>query len=50
MIDPDTLETEQIYQQAAMPGFQGGTVALEVGDEVWVGSYTGDRIAIIPAP
>jgi hypothetical protein len=50
MIDPDTLETEQIFQQAAMPGFQGGTVALEVGDEIWVGSYTGDRIAIIPAP
>ena len=28
----------------------GGTVALEVGDDIWVGSYTGDRIAIIPAP
>ena len=50
MIDPETLETETIFRQDAMPGFQGGTVALEVGDDIWVGSYTGDRIAIIPAP
>lgn len=50
MIDPETLETETIFEQDAMPGFQGGTVALEVGDEIWVGSYTGDRVAIIAAP
>jgi len=30
------------------PGFGGGTVALEVGDALWVGSYRGDRIAIVP--
>lgn len=49
-IDPDTLEVEEIYAQDEMPGFGGGTVALEVGDDLWIGSYRGDRIAIVPAP
>lgn len=50
LIDPETLEVEQIYAQPANAAFRGGTVALEVGDELWVGSYTGDRIAIVKAP
>jgi hypothetical protein len=50
LIDPDTLEVEQIFAQAANPGFGGGTVALEVGDDLWIGSYRGDRIAIVPNP
>jgi hypothetical protein len=47
-IDPATLKVEQLYSQDDMPGFGGGTVALEVGDTYWVGSYRGDRIAIVP--
>ncbi|MDX1562612.1 MAG: hypothetical protein R3305_06770, partial [Gammaproteobacteria bacterium] len=47
LIDPETLEVEEIYRQDDMPGFGGGTVALEVGDTLWVGSYRGDRIAIV---
>jgi len=47
-IHPDTLKVEQVYAQKDMPGFGGGTVALEVGDTLWVGSYRGDRIAVIP--
>jgi hypothetical protein len=50
LIDPDTLAVELIYAQDATPAFGGGTVALEVGNELWVGSYRGDRIAIVPAP
>jgi len=46
-IDPDTLAVEQVYAQDDMPGFGGGTVALEVGDQLWIGSYRGDRIAIV---
>ncbi len=49
-IDPVTLKVEQLYAQDDMPDFGGGTVALEVGDKLWVGSYRGDRIAIVPAP
>lgn len=49
-IDPVTLEVETLYEQPAMPAFGGGTTALEVGDELWIGSFRGDRIAVIPAP
>ncbi len=49
-IDPVTLQVDQIYAQDDAPGFGGGTVALEVGNKLWVGSYRGDRIAIVPRP
>jgi hypothetical protein len=49
-IDPVTLKVEQIHAQDDAPGFGGGTVALEVGNKLWVGSYRGDRIAIVPKP
>jgi hypothetical protein len=48
-IDPATLRVTQIYAQNETPAFGGGTVALEVGDKLWVGSYRGDRIAIVTA-
>ena len=48
-IDPRTLKVETIYSQDDKAGFGGGTVALEVGTELWVGSFRGDRIAIVPA-
>ncbi len=47
-IDPKTLKVETLYSQDDKPGFGGGTVALEVGDKLWIGSYRGDRIAIVP--
>lgn len=46
-IHPDTLKVETIYEQKDAPGFGGGTVAIEVGDKLWIGSYRGDRIAIV---
>ena len=49
-INPDTLAVREVYRRTDNPGFRAGTVAVEVGDSVWVGSYMGDRIAIIPAP
>jgi hypothetical protein len=48
-IDPKTLKVQTIHSQNDKPGFGGGTVALEVEDKLWVGSYRGDRIAVIPA-
>jgi hypothetical protein len=48
-IDPATLKVTQIHAQPENPAFGGGTVALEVGDSLWVGSYRGDRILIVPA-
>ena len=48
-INPDTLKVQEIIQHPNMPEFGSGTVALQVGKEIWVGSFRGDRIAIFPA-
>jgi sugar lactone lactonase YvrE len=49
-IDPKTMKVTELLRRPAVPGFSGGTVAVEVGKQLWVGSYTGDRIAIFRAP
>jgi DNA-binding beta-propeller fold protein YncE len=48
-IDPKTMKSTEILRQAPVGGFGAGTVAVEVGNTLWVGSYTGDRLAIFPA-
>jgi hypothetical protein len=42
-VDPVSLETETLYAGSGAP-MGGGTVGLEVGDELFVGSFAGDRI------
>jgi hypothetical protein len=49
-IDPATLKVTDVMDRANVPGFGAGTVAAEVGKTWWIGSYIGDRIAIVPAP
>ena len=49
-IDPETLEFRRIFEHTAMDGFVAATTAMQVGDEMWLGSYRGDRIAYFPAP
>lgn len=49
-IDPQTLTVREIIRHADSAAFSAGTVAVEVGDRVWVGSFRGDRIATFPAP
>ncbi len=48
-INPQTLAVRDVIREPAMPGFDAGTVAVEVGKEIWVGSFRGDRIAVFPA-
>ena len=48
-IDPKTLAVREILRHPNTPGFGAGTVAVEVGKELWVGSFRGDRLAIFPA-
>lgn len=36
--------------QADTPEFGAGTALAEVGDTLWVGSFRGNRIAILAAP
>lgn len=49
-LDPRTLERREILRHPDTPRFGAGTVAVEVGDTLWVGSFRGDRLAIFPAP
>ena len=49
-IDPDTLAVREVVTEPDTPAFGAGTAVLEVGDTLWVGSYRGNRIAILPAP
>ena len=48
-INPTTLKVEELIRHPNTPEFGSGTVALQVGKEIWVGSFRGDRIAVFPA-
>jgi hypothetical protein len=48
-IDPAAMTTRQVARRSNDASFTGGTVAVEVGDQLWIGSFQGDRIAVLPA-
>ena len=47
-VDPDTLAVEHVVEAPANAHFFTGTAALDVGDEIWMGSMRGERIARFP--
>lgn len=47
-IDPNTLAVRELLRHPDTPAYGAGTVAVEVGGDLWVGSYRGDRLAIFP--
>jgi hypothetical protein len=47
-IDPSTLAVRDVVVEADTPEFNAGTALVEVGDELWVGSFRGNRIVILP--
>ena len=49
-IDPRTLTVREILRHPDTPAYGAGTVAVEVGGDLWVGSFRGDRLAIFAAP
>ena len=49
-IDPTTLEFRRIFQHPAINGFVTSTTGIQVGNELWLGSQRGDRIAFLPMP
>lgn len=49
-IDPEQLTASQLVGAPDGVALQGASTALDVGDEIWVGTYGGDRIAILPKP
>jgi hypothetical protein len=49
-IDPKTWTAKEIIRLPATEKFFSSTVALQVGQEIWIGTITGDRIARYPMP
>jgi hypothetical protein len=47
-INPETLAVREVARHANSDAFGAGTVAVEVGNQFWVGSFRGDRIAVFP--
>ena len=48
-VDPNTLKFQELVRYPYSDAFSSGTVAIQIGKEIWVGSVRGDRIAIFPA-
>jgi hypothetical protein len=48
-IDTRTGKTTRIVNYAGNASFEGSTTTLDMGNELWLGSYRGDRLAILKA-
>jgi hypothetical protein len=46
-IDPETMVVTQVASGSPNPTFSNATMALQVGEEVWIGTFAGDRIGIV---
>ncbi len=49
-LDPKTMAVTPILHEPGRPDFDNATVALQVGKTMWIGTFSGDRIAYAPAP
>jgi sugar lactone lactonase YvrE len=45
VIIPETLQVRPIFQHPYIEGFAASTTAIQVGDEIWLGTFRGARIA-----
>ncbi len=44
------MKLEVLLHVPATASFGDATSALKVGNELWIGTYMGDRVAIVRAP
>jgi hypothetical protein len=49
-LNPETMKVRVLLHVPATEEFGDATSALRVGDEIWIGTYMGDRVAIVPKP
>ena len=49
-LDPNRMILTTLMHVPATEAFGDATSALQVGKELWIGTYMGDRVAIVPAP
>src|SRR5690606_16020058 len=48
-IDVDAMQAPSIGGADGSPKLQGASTALEVDGEIWIGTYNGDRVGIMPS-
>lgn len=49
-LDPEALTVSPVVRMDGSITMQGVATALQVGDELWLGTYSGDRLGIVPLP
>ncbi len=49
-VDPQTLSVERIFQHSRIEGFTLATTGVQIGEEIWLGTNSGEMIAYFPAP
>jgi hypothetical protein len=49
-IHPETLETKRVTGVGQTAAMQNASSAIPVDDEIWVGTFSGDRIGYLPRP
>ncbi len=47
-LDPETMANEIVFEHEGLP-MGSATVAVQAGDTVYMGSYAGDRLLLVPA-
>lgn len=47
-IDPKTMAVSELARGPATPSFTGTAIAVQVGGELWLGSFNADRLAYRP--
>ncbi len=50
VLDPDTMQIDRIFYHDGSQPFGAATVALQVGDKLYLGAALGDRMAMVPMP
>ena len=49
-VDPQAMTYTELINKTLPPGFTAATVAVQVGNEFWAGSFRGDRVTRYPVP
>jgi len=47
-MDPKTMKLTTLVKAGSYGGMGAGTGAIKVGNELWVSTFRGDRIAMFP--
>ena len=50
LLDPKSMTLSTLMHVPATEAFGDATSALKVGKELWIGTYMGDRVAVVPWP